>query len=244
MKKLLPFIFSLACFTTLAQNKMRPVEELLNKTESAWPIVLQWIDSASNKEEVLPCDSSKAREALFHTQVTTRSPMGAIVFHSGGILVDGGWIRILGSGNTKLTRSLPEWNKGKTFTQYGERSSYLLIADDAAGGFFAINGGSLGNDPGKVYYLSPRSLKWEPLEITYTEFLQFCFYGNLSEFYNEMRWKGWKEDLKNINGDSAYSFYPYLWSKEGADIEKTSIKPVALEELFLLAQQQRKALGL
>jgi len=40
-----------------------------------------------------------------------------------------------------------------------------LIGDDSAGGFFAINGGALGNDPGKVYYLSPDNLKWEPMEM-------------------------------------------------------------------------------
>jgi len=38
------------------------------------------------------------KSALVAVQVTTRSPMGAIIYETGGILVDHGWIRILGSG--------------------------------------------------------------------------------------------------------------------------------------------------
>ena len=41
-----------------------------------------------------------------------RSPLGAVVYETGGILVDGGWLRILGSGNARLTRTLPGWNAG------------------------------------------------------------------------------------------------------------------------------------
>src|SRR5690606_12025169 len=107
---------------------------------------------------VLPCDTLKAKEALYKTQVTTRSPMGAIIYSSGGLLVDGGWIRILGSGNIKLNRTIPDWNKGKSFKEFGEPPTFLLVADDAAGGFFAINGGGLGKDAGKVYYLSPDNM--------------------------------------------------------------------------------------
>jgi hypothetical protein len=66
-------------------------------------------------------------------QLTTRSPMGAIMYTTGGILADDGWIRILGSGSTRLPRSLPDWNKGKTFITYGERAPFLLVADDAIG---------------------------------------------------------------------------------------------------------------
>ena len=81
-----------------------------------------------------------------------------------------------------MPRSLPGWNKGKSFKKYGDRPGFLLVADDAMGGFFALNGGQLGKDAGKVYYLSPDNLEWEPLELTYTEFLQFCFHGDLAKF--------------------------------------------------------------
>ena len=33
--------------------------------------------------------------------------------------------------------------------EFGETPTFLLIADDAIGGFFAINGGQFGKDAGK-----------------------------------------------------------------------------------------------
>jgi hypothetical protein len=91
-----------------SQDKMRKVEELINETEPGWELVSEWISSAKNKIEILKVDNEKAKEALFKTQITTRSPMGAIVYQTGGILIDNGWIRILGSGNEKLNRTLPD----------------------------------------------------------------------------------------------------------------------------------------
>ncbi len=152
---------------------MRPIDELINRTDPGWKIVKQWIDDAKNKVEILPVDSLKAKDALYKTQVTTRSPMGAVIYSTGGLLIDNGWIRILGSGSSKLSRSLPDWNKSKSFKEFGEKPTFLLVADDVVGGFFAINGGQLGNDPGKIYYLAPDNLEWESLDLTYTEFLNF-----------------------------------------------------------------------
>ena len=141
---------------------MRLVYELINEAEPGWTFVSQWIDSAKNKVEILSADADRAKDALYKIQVTTRSPMGAIVYMTGGILVDDGWIRILGSGNIKLTRSLPDWNLGKTFTAFGQAMPSLLIADDVLGGFFLLNGGGLGQDVGKVYYFLPTIWSMKP----------------------------------------------------------------------------------
>src|SRR6218665_1979626 len=117
--------FSLTAFfllstITFSQTKMRPVNELIDQNESAWNFVKDWFDPAKTKFKILPADPQKAKDALYQTQVTTNSPMGAVIYKTGGILIDNGWIRILGSGSTKLSRSLPAWNKGKSFTEAGE----------------------------------------------------------------------------------------------------------------------------
>lgn len=225
-------MFSCISLLGFAQGKMKPVDELINKVEPAWIDVQKWIDSAKNKVEILACDTAKAKDALYKTQVTTRSPMGAIIYSTGGLLVDNGWIRILGSGNTKLNRSLPDWNKGKSFKEFGDKPSFYLVADDAAGGFFAINGGGLGKDLGKVFYLSPDDLSWENLEMTYTQFLLFCFNSNLNKFYESLRWKEWKDEVSKLDGNSVYNFFPFLWTKEGQDINKVSRKIVPIEEQY------------
>ena len=230
-------------FTVTAQNKMKKADELINKTDPAWTLVQDWIKSAKNKVEILPADPVAAKDALYKTQVTTGSPMGAVVFMTGGLLIDDGWIRILGSGNTKFNRTLPDWNKGKSFKEFGETPSFLIIADDAIGGFYILNGGGLGKDVGKIYYFSPDNLEYEPLDVTYSEFLQFCFYNDLSKFYDGNRWKEWREDVSKIKGDEVFNFYPFLWTAEGSDINKNSRKVITIDEQYALNMDLRKQLG-
>lgn len=237
-------ILSLFSLTTYGQTKMRSIDELINDKDPGWLLVRNWISSAKNKVEILPVNTNNAKDALYKTQVTTRSPMGSIVYMTGGLLVDNGWIRILGSGSDKVNRSLPEWNRGKTFEDYGQPIPYLLIADDAIGGIFILNGGGLGSDLGKVYYLAPDNLEYEALDLTYTEFLNFCFNENLDEFYKEYRWTNWEKDVAKLKGDQVFSFFPHLWMKEGKDINKVSKKEMPIEENYKLTLEFRNQLGL
>lgn len=224
-------IFQLISQTGFAQNTMRLITALTADT-SGWTVVKQMAGTAKNKAELLPADPIKAAEALYQAQVTTHSIMGAVIYFTGGILIDNGWIRLLGSGSVKLPRSLPAWNKGKTFKEYGERPGYLLIGDDAIGGFFAVNGGALGTEMGKVYYLAPETLKWESLGKGYSDFVDFCLNGTLDEFYETYRWKDWQKEVNNLNGGMVYNFYPYPWTKEGQDVKKSIRKTVPVQEQY------------
>ncbi|QHS56693.1 DUF2625 domain-containing protein [Mucilaginibacter sp. 14171R-50] len=223
---------------------MRPIN-ILTADKSGQTILKQLVKAAKNPVTILPANQEKADEALYQTQVTTRSLMGAVIYFTGGILIDNGWIRILGCGSdSKMNRSLPKWNKGKTFKEFGKKPTYLLIGDDAIGGLFAINGGALGQELGKVYYLAPETLKWESLGQGYSEFLDFCLNGNLDLFYKGDKWEGWQKDVATLNGDNVFSFYPYLWSKEGKDISKSLRTIVPLQEQYDLTISTIKQLGL
>lgn len=237
-------ILLLLTLNVFAQNTKRKLVDLVITKDPGWPFVQQMIDSATNLLEILQADSSKANDALLKIQVTTRSPMGAIIYKTGGILVDHGWIRIIGSGSKAINRSLPDWNKGKSIQEFGQTPAYLLIADDAVGGFFAINGGAFGKDIGKTYYLSPDRLVWEPLDLTYTDFLYFCFNNDLNEFYKSLRWNNWKKDVSNLEGNQVFNFSPVLWSKEGKDINKNRRKRISVEEQFKFNMENRKRLGI
>ncbi|RYZ34470.1 MAG: DUF2625 family protein, partial [Sphingobacteriales bacterium] len=83
--------------TVSAQDNLISLEALINKTDPAWPLVRKWIDSAKNKVEVLPVDSTKAKQTLYNAQVSTYATLGSVIYNTGGIMVDNGWIRILGS---------------------------------------------------------------------------------------------------------------------------------------------------
>lgn len=227
---LIGLLFSLSIFS---QNKMRPLNDLINTDDPGWILVKKWIDEATNKVEILPKDSLRADSALFQTQVTTRSPMGAIIYETGGILIDNGWIRVLGSGSSRLNRSLMEWNKGKSYNNIGESLPFLLIADDVLGGFFAINSGGLSQDRiGKVFYFAPDKLMWEPTELGYSDFLTFCFKGDLKKFYEGFRWDNWEKDVSQLDGNLGFNCIPFLWTKEGKDINKSHRKAVPIKELW------------
>src|SRR5262245_7889075 len=125
----------------LARRKMvhikRELFELIDKVDPGWPIVEDWIAHAARPVEVLP-PSSNADRALVSIQVTTRSPLGTIVHRTGGLLIDGGWLRVLGSGHERLPRILPDWNWQCGVSPADSPPPQLLIADDVLGGFFAL----------------------------------------------------------------------------------------------------------
>lgn len=213
------------------EMNVRTIEELINKEDPAWPLVQEWIAAAKNHVEVLPCTPEKGNEELYKVQVTTRSPMGAIVHTTGGILVDHGWIRILGAGAPRLNRSLHQWNHSMgLIPDDGLPPSYLVIADDVVGGYFALNGGGLGTAPGKVYYFAPDTQEFESLDISYSEFLGFCFDGDLNKFYSGLRWDNWQEEVSKLDGNQVYNFYPLLGTQEAQDINKVSRRAVSILE--------------
>jgi hypothetical protein len=49
MKRFIGFIFILSSLNVFSQNKMRPVDELINQKEPGWILVKEWIDSAKSK---------------------------------------------------------------------------------------------------------------------------------------------------------------------------------------------------
>ncbi|MFG2040186.1 DUF2625 family protein [Dactylosporangium sp. NPDC048998] len=78
---------------------MRSLSELVDTVDPAWPEVEAAVAAAPNPVVVLAADSRRADAELGLLQVTTRSWLGAVVHRSGGLVLDHGWLRVLGSGN-------------------------------------------------------------------------------------------------------------------------------------------------
>jgi Protein of unknown function DUF2625 len=204
---------------------MRPLRDLIDDREPAWPLVEQWIGEAVVDVEVLPADRAAGEAALVATQVTTRSPMGAIAYQTAGLLVDSGWLRILGAGgHPRFRRSLPGWNESRG-------KGFYLVADDAVGGSFALNGGALGAERGKVYYYAPDALRWEPCDLGYSQFLVWAMTDRLEQFYASLRWEGWQPEVRRLTGDQAMSIYPFLFTK-GPPLQERSRCPVPVSEQY------------
>ncbi len=229
-------IASTAASAVLSQPQVSenmPNLQNLISDDPAWPLVREWVATASNRVEVLPASDPDRSRALAEIRVTTRSPMGAVVYETGGILIDGGWLRIFGSGHPRLPRTLPKWNKELTWKDENASPPLLIIADDVIGGSFAINGGALNGPLRQVYYFAPDSLEWESLKMGYSEFLQWAFKGDVAGFYEGQRWSGWVEDVAALPSDKGFLIYPFLWAK-GPPAAERSRKAVPIKEIVEL----------
>ena len=93
--------------------------------------------------------------------------MGATRYVCGGILIDHGRLRILGSGCEWLNRRIYDFNLGKSFAEARRMPSYLLVADDVLSGFFAINGSAFAGEAGNVFSYAPGSGEMGYLQFVY-----------------------------------------------------------------------------
>ncbi|KQO18017.1 DUF2625 family protein [Paenibacillus sp. Leaf72] len=208
---------------------MKSYKELM-VPEDAWGEIQSLVSEAVNPITIVSCSIDDGRKTLEHLQVTNRSYLGAIALECGGILVDYGWLKILGAGNERLSGSLATWNS--------PIQNILVVAYDLVGGFFAIH-----SNFKTVFYMAPDTLEWEDTECTYSEFIGWALNGDLQLFYKTMRWDSWIVDSQTIQGDQAFSIFPYLWTAEGQNIEQASKKPVSVLELYELHQEMGKSLN-
>lgn len=221
----------------------RALEDLIDVREPGWPVVEALIAQAAVDVRVLPTAPERAARTLSGLQVTTRSPMGALAFGAAGLLVDHGWLRILGAGGVDLNDGLLEWNTVNLEASAPGEQGYLIVAHDAAGGFFALDGGALADAPRTICYLSPDSLSWEPLDIGYTQFLGWALSGALSRFAADMRGPAWIEELAALDADRGLAYYPPPWAACDGGLSARMRAPVPMRGLWRLAQDTRRQLG-
>lgn len=200
---------------------MKPLEQLINTQDDAIVQIQSWQQHADLSVIILPASANSGVQ-LQQLQISTHSVLGALVYHTGGVLIADGWLRFLGSGSDQLSRDVLSWNS--------DNSGYLLVADDLVGGFFAINGGALGNDVGDLYYLAPDSTEWEALEVGFGAFFEWSMSENLLQFYADLGIDSLLNEYRNNSCDQALYFYPPLWSKEGS-INSSEHRLVPVTEL-------------
>lgn len=192
------------------------------------------IATASVPVEVLPVESARAQQALFRLQVTARSVLGALVLNTGGLVVDHGWLRILGGGSMGLA-DVAQTNRIGEPGSENPAPGALIVAIDVLGGQFATNGGALPGDPGEVCFFGSDTLRWEPIGRGHSAFVTWVLHGGLADFYGDLRWTGWADETTTLSPDQGLSVYPPLWSAEGrSDIAAASRRACPLTELTTL----------
>lgn len=188
--------------------RLKTSNELVSEG-SAMTVIESWISSAPHPIEVLPCVSEHGEIALEALQVTARSPLGAIAYETGGLLIDGGWIRVLGAGHLKLARTIAGWNGLPCDPGDAYLPGAMFIGDDVLGGMFAIDVGALGSAAnGNVCYFAPGTLAWTDTGMQYGDWLKHAITSSVGAF---SRWDGWETDVRSLPGTHAFLLDPAPW---------------------------------
>jgi hypothetical protein len=210
---------------------VRPLAELLSD-DPAWPLVQTWIAEATNDVLVLPCARERGEHTLHRLQVTSRSTLGAIALETGGVLVDHGWLRVLGAGGVAMHANLTAWNKVGNPPAIEPLERALVVGYDAIGGFFALDGGEFGGERGHIHYFAPDTLRWGSLERGYADFIQWTLTGDLDTFYASLRWPEWRQELAFASSDEGFSLNPPPFLEEGKPVANVDRALVPMTELW------------
>jgi hypothetical protein len=201
--------------------------------QSAWAEILTLVELAPYPVEVLPADPEQAMACLTALGFTTRSWLGALVANAGGLVVDHGWLRVLGSGHDGLPDVVAEADP---------EAGGLIVAYDVMGGQFAWLPAQPGAKP-TVHYFGPEDLAWQDLELGYGDWLHAMLAGAVTQFYDPLRWPGWGIEVAAVALDEGISAWPPPWTKEGKDLSTVSRKPIRFAELVSVQQDMARQLG-
>ncbi|MFD2796515.1 DUF2625 family protein [Promicromonospora vindobonensis] len=225
---------------------MRLFENLTATHEPAWPELRRLVSEASVTAEILAPDETTSRRTLEQLQVTIGSFLGAVVVHTGGLLVDHGWLRVYGSPRPGDPGRLPGLAATNDFPPEPEATWFpahgLVVAHDVLGGTFVLNGSAPAavgrpGGQGEMIYLAPDTLQWEPLEAGYAAWLAWVLDGGLADFTEGLRWEGWDAETSSLGGDRGLGLFPPLWSREAhEDLGATSRAAVPMAELVDFAR--------
>lgn len=207
---------------------MRTLAELIDREDPGIVLVKEWAQGEdANAATILPRDETVAGTTLERLQVTTRSILGAVVFETGGIAVANGLVRLLGSG---FVRSLLAENRALGLFGEGAQDDWMLVADDAFGGIYALNAGRFGaQGQGEVFHLPADDTAWTPLEVGYSDFVAFALTGDLDMLYEPLFENEALANLPLPPFGEVLSFVPFLWTEEARERTPSS-RPISATE--------------
>jgi hypothetical protein len=149
------------------------------------------------------------------------------------LLVDHGWLRVLGSGNGRLKDVVAEADPA---------AGVLIVGHDVLGGQFAWLQSAPGSPP-TVHYFGPDDLGWQDLEQGYADWLHAVLAGSLTGFYETLRWPGWEVEVSQLLLDQGIHTWPPLWTVEGQNLAVVSRKAIPMAELVSYHHEAARQVG-
>ncbi len=201
-------------------------KELLTVGDPAWPELHGRIRGGRNGVELLVADPEQGKRCLEGIQAPVSTVLGAMSYHVGGLLIDSGWLRVLGCGHPRMRGSLLSWNGRGGPTGFPGIAGGVIVAHDVLGGVFAVNGGGLFGQPGELNYYDPAEGRWAPLEVRYPGFIVWALDGDLSQLYANSRWDDWDRDVSALTGDQVILRTPPPWEDPAPEAVQAEVRPV------------------
>lgn len=91
--------------------------------------------------------------------------------------------------------------------------------------------------------LRPDDLGWLDLEQGYADWLYAVLAGSLTQFYDTLRWPGWKTEVEALRLDEGIHAWPPPSTEEGKDLSEVSRKAVPMAELVSFHHEMARQLG-
>jgi hypothetical protein len=159
-----------------------------------------------------------------------------MAWHTGGLLVDHGWLRVLGGGDPGV--GLVDLASANGLEGEPAAPTAILVGFDVLGGRFEINGANPAaierpGSPGELCYFAPEKLQWQSLGLGHGDWLSWLAAGNTTLFYADVRWPGWEEEVHPLSADRGLAVYPFLFTREAkSDLAATHRSSVPMTEVF------------
>ena len=191
-----------------------------------WQKILDAVYKSNRDICVLKGDYFIGERICKELNIQPESLLFNVIANTSGIVINN-WMRLLGQDRDEVNGVIHFNTRFSSYT-----SGLLLVACDVVGGLFAIDINRISCNH-QISYFAPDTLEWEPINMCYEDFLSWCFYGDIDEFYYTMRWKKWTEDIRDIGINKGVLIYPFLWAKE-CNIENATKQIVPLDEIIEL----------
>lgn len=81
---------------------MCEMNQLVNIEDLVWLIIQNWLKDVINYIEFLSVNKDLVEIVFYQLQVIIKSSMGVFVYGFGGLLIDNGWLCIVGFGYFRL----------------------------------------------------------------------------------------------------------------------------------------------
>jgi hypothetical protein len=231
---------------------MREIEELTQVDDPAWPQLQEAFTGSGVPVRVLAPEPEEGRRCLVQLQVTARSTLGALALNCGGLVLDGGWVRVFGGGSP-AHGGLPSLARVNRFPAVADHAWHpatgLVVGQDVLGGVFALNGhdpaaAGRPGDPGQMTYFAPDTLAWEAMDMGHSGWVAWLLSGRLDTFYDGLRPPGWREEAAALSLSEGISVFPFLWTEEAhADLAATSRRAVPMREILGVAADFARQMG-